>query len=67
MAPKGTPQPVLNVLRRVLAKVVAEPEFRTAIVPDEPFVMGVPAFEAFLLGENTKWERLVRESGATAD
>jgi tripartite-type tricarboxylate transporter receptor subunit TctC len=67
MVPKGTPQPALDLLRRMLAKVVAEAEFRVAVAPDEPFVMAVPAFEAFLLGENTKWERLVRESGATAD
>jgi tripartite-type tricarboxylate transporter receptor subunit TctC len=67
MAPQGIPQPALDVLRRALAKVVAEAEFRVAVAPDEPFVMTVPAFEAFLFSENTKWERLVRESGATAD
>jgi tripartite-type tricarboxylate transporter receptor subunit TctC len=67
MAPKGTPQPALDVLRRALAKVVAEADFRLAVAPDEPLVMTVPAFEAFLLGENTKWERLVRDSGASAD
>ena len=67
MTPKGTPQPVVDVLRRTLAKVVGEPEFRAAIAPDEPFIMTVPAFESFLLGENTKWERLVRESGASSD
>ncbi len=67
MAPQGTPQPVLDALRRALTKIVAEPEFRTAIAPDEPMVMSVPAFEAFLQTENVKWERLVRESGASAD
>lgn len=67
MVPQGVPQPALDTLRRALTKVVAEPEFRTAISPDEPFVMTPAGFEAFLAGENAKWERLVRESGATAD
>ncbi len=67
MAPQGTPQAVVEALRRALTKIVAEPEFRTAIAPDEPMVMSVPAFEAFLQTENAKWERLVRESGATAE
>lgn len=67
MASQGTPQPVVDALRRALTKIVAEPDFRTAIAPDEPMVMSVPAFEAFLQTENAKWERLVRESGATAE
>ena len=67
MVPQGVPPAALEHLRRALAKVVAEPEFRAAVAPDEPFVMPVPVFEAFLQGENTKWERLVRESGATSD
>ena len=67
MVPQGVPPAVLEHLRRALAKVVAEPEFRAAVAPDEPFVMPVSGFEAFLQGENTKWERLVRESGATSD
>lgn len=67
MAPQGMPGPALEALRRALTKIVAEPDFRTAIAPDEPMVMGVSAFEAFLQTENTKWERLVRESGASAE
>lgn len=67
MAPQGTPQPVLEILRRAAAKVVSEPDFRAQIAPDEPFPMSVPKFEAFLASENTKWERLVRDSGASAD
>jgi tripartite-type tricarboxylate transporter receptor subunit TctC len=67
MVPQGVPQPALNLLRRALAKVVAEPEFRAAISPDEPLVMVAPVFERFLQSENVKWERLVRESGATAE
>lgn len=67
MAPQGTPQPALEALRRAVAKVVSEPDFRHQIAPDEPFPMTVPKFEAFLASENTKWERLVRDSGAAAD
>ena len=67
MAPQGTPPAALEVLRRALAKVVAAPDFGAAVAPDDPFLMNVPSFEAFLDSENTKWERLVRESGASTE
>lgn len=67
MVQQGVPASALNVLRRAIAKVVADPEFRALVAPDEPFVMSVTSFEAFLLSENTKWEQLIRESGASVD
>jgi tripartite-type tricarboxylate transporter receptor subunit TctC len=55
------------VLRNAMAKVVTDPGFRTAIAPDEPLSMSLAEFDAFLKSENSKWERLVRESGATTE
>lgn len=67
MTPTGIPSASLKILRQAMAKVVTDPEFRAAIAPDEPFAMSVPNFEAFLLSEDSKWARLVKDSGATAD
>lgn len=67
MAPEGTPAPALKTLRQAMAKIVADPDFRTAVSPDLPFQMSASNFEAFLITENAKWEKLVRDSGTSAD
>ncbi|MDD0812845.1 tripartite tricarboxylate transporter substrate binding protein [Curvibacter sp. RS43] len=67
MAPEGVPASTLKVLRQAMAKVVSDPDFRTAVAPDTPFPMSTANFEAFLQTENAKWEKLIRDSGVTAD
>lgn len=64
VAPTGVPPAVLQTLRKATAKVVADPEFGQRIAPDEPLRMGVAEFEEFLGREHTKWEQIVKSSGA---
>ena len=69
MAPAGTPQPVISRLSEVFAKIVASPDTRAklAAVGSEPMTSTPEQFAAFYAKEVARWDKVIRESGATAE
>ena len=66
MAPKGTPDPVLQKLNAAVRKIVAMPEVKAAWGKQgaNPMSMDTKAFEAFLKKDIEKWAKIVEVSGA---
>lgn len=69
MAPAGTPQPVVNRLSRVFAKIVNSPDTqkRMMAVGAEPMSSTPEEFVPFFRKEIARWGKVIRESGATAE
>ena len=69
MAPKGTPLAVVSRLNAELGKITSNPEVRRAWAAQgaTPLNMGVEEFTRYVEGDITKWARIVKISGATAE
>ena len=69
MAPKGTPPAVVTKLNAELSKITSNPEVRRAwgAQGTTPMTMGVDAFTRYVNDDITKWARIVKISGATAE
>ena len=69
MAPKGTPPAVVTKLNAELSKITSNPEVRRAwgAQGTTPMTMGVDAFTRYVSDDITKWARIVKISGATAE
>lgn len=68
-APAGTPPAIAEKLSAAVVKIVASPQFAEKIAPlgMTPRKGGAADFEALLRSEYTRWERVVKESGAKVD
>jgi tripartite-type tricarboxylate transporter receptor subunit TctC len=68
MAPKGTPRPIVDLLNREIAKVIAKHDVRDAWAKQGafPMTMTPDAFEAYLNADIEKWAKVVKLSGAAA-
>jgi tripartite-type tricarboxylate transporter receptor subunit TctC len=66
MAPKGTPEPVLDKLNAEINKVLKRPEVREAWAKQgaEPMVMTREEFGKYLRDDIAKWAKVVEVSGA---
>ena len=69
LAPAGTPQPIVARINRELSKVMRFPEIRDRLVGlDLDLVASTPEdFGATIRKDVTKWSKVVKDSGATAD
>ncbi len=69
MAPKGTPQPIVDKLNAEIAKITGNAEVRKAWTAQgtTAMTMGVAEFTRFMNEDITKWERIVKISGAKVD
>jgi tripartite-type tricarboxylate transporter receptor subunit TctC len=69
LAPSGTPAPVLAVLRKEFAEVLASREYGEALAKNASELMpvGPDAADAFLANERRLWASAVRASGAKVD
>jgi tripartite-type tricarboxylate transporter receptor subunit TctC len=69
LAPKGTPQPIIDRLYRELVPVLASPEVRTYMSTAGIEIVGsTPAeFGQFFRAEKELWAKVVRETGAKID
>ncbi len=69
MAPKGTPYAIANLLNGEMRKAMAQPEMKARLQDlGTADVAGTPEqFGAFIKSEITKWGKVVKASGATAD
>lgn len=68
-APAKTPAPVVAKLNAALVKVLADPEVKKKLAEQgaEPYSEKPEQFAAFIAAETTKWSKVVKESGASAD
>ena len=69
VAPKGTPEPILNALNREINAAMVTPEVRAALAQQgvTPQLMSRNQFAAFLKSERDKWAKVVKATGATVD
>ncbi len=69
MAPKGTPAAVVNKLNAEVNKITSNTELRRAWAAQgtTAMSMGVDEFNRYLQNDITKWARVVKISGATAE
>ena len=69
VAPAGTPREVIDRLHLEIAKTLALQETRRTLeaLGMEPAGMGPDEFAAYLHTEISRWAKLVREAGLTAD
>ena len=69
LAPKGTPQPVIDRLHRELAVVMASPEVKAFYSGHNlEIVASTPAeFGRFFREEKERWARVVKDTGAKID
>ena len=69
MAPKNTPQPVVDRLNAEITKIVSSPETQAEWLKQGavPMTMTPAAFGKFLDDDIVKWARIVKISGARAD
>ena len=69
MAPKGTPRAIVDKLNAEISKITSNPEVRRtwAAQGTAALTMGVDEFARYTQDDITKWARIVKISGATAD
>jgi tripartite-type tricarboxylate transporter receptor subunit TctC len=69
LAPKGTPQPIIDKLHRELMQAIATPEVKTYMANAGIEIVGsTPAeFNRFFRAEKELWAKVVRETGAKVD
>jgi len=69
LAPKGTPQPIIDRLYRELKVVMAQPEVKTHFAEAGiEIVASTPAeMDGYFRSERDHWARVVKESGAKID
>ena len=65
----GTPKPVLDKINAALVKALAQPAVRAKIKEQGGEVVSETPeqFATFIKSESTKWGKVVKESGASAD
>ena len=69
MAPRGTPNDVVNKLNAEIRKIVNNPDVKTVWAKQGavPMSMTVTEFEHYLSADIAKWANIVKVSGAKAD
>ena len=69
MAPKGTPQPIVDRLNAEIGRIVNRPEIKAAWAKQgaEPMTMTPLDFTAYLEGDIEKWAKIVKISGAKGE
>jgi tripartite-type tricarboxylate transporter receptor subunit TctC len=62
MAPKNTPQPILDLLNRTITGILSRKDIKAAWEQQgaTPMVMTQPEFTAFMQGEVTKWAKVIQ-------
>jgi tripartite-type tricarboxylate transporter receptor subunit TctC len=69
IAPAGTPRPIIDKLNAALREAVAAPETKTKMAADgtEPLISTPEEYALDIDREETKWSKIVRESGAKVE
>jgi len=69
MAPKGTPQPIVDLLNREITKIVEKDVVKAAWAKQgaAPLSMSTDEFAQYLREDIAKWAKVVKISGAKVD
>jgi tripartite-type tricarboxylate transporter receptor subunit TctC len=67
MAPKGTPQPIIDLLHNTITGILSRPDIRQAWekLGAMPMVMTQPEFAAFMAAEVAKWAKIINDNHIT--
>ena len=65
MAPKGTPQEIVDRLNAEIARIIAKPSIREAWARQGavPMAMSPAQFDAFLRRDTDKWAKVIQQAG----
>jgi len=65
MAPKGTPQEIVDRLNAEIARIIAKPAIREAWAKQGavPMAMSPAQFDAFLRRDTDKWAKVIQQAG----
>ena len=69
LAPTGTPREVIDMLHSEVVKILAQPDVKERMAGDGADPVGnTPAeFSAYILTEMKKWQKVIKDAGATAE
>ena len=69
VAPAGTPRPIIDKLNAALREAVASPDTKDRMAADgtEPLISTPEEYAADIDLEETKWSKIVRQSGAKVE
>jgi tripartite-type tricarboxylate transporter receptor subunit TctC len=61
MAPKGTPQPIIDLLNRTIGRILSRPDIRSAWEKQgaTPVVLSQPTYAAYMAAQVAKWAKVV--------
>ncbi len=64
MAPKATPQPIVDLLNRTITTILQRPDIKDAWEKQgaTPLVMTQPQFDAFMKAEIVKWAKVIQDN-----
>ncbi len=67
MAPKGTPQPIIDLLHDTITTILSRPDIKQAWEKQgaTPMVMTQPAFAAFMAAQVAKWAKVIKDNHIT--
>jgi tripartite-type tricarboxylate transporter receptor subunit TctC len=67
MAPKGTPQPIVDLLHNSITAILSRPDIKEAWEKQgaTPMVMTQPQFAAFMAAEIAKWAKVIDDNHIT--
>jgi tripartite-type tricarboxylate transporter receptor subunit TctC len=64
MAPKNTPQPIVELLNRTIATILQRPDIKESWEKQgaTPLVMTQPEYAAFMQAEIVKWAKVIKDN-----
>ena len=67
MAPKNTPQPIVDLLSRTIISILQQPDIKKSWEDQgaTPLVMTQPQFAAFMQAEIVKWAKVIKDNHIT--
>jgi len=67
MAPKGTPQPIIDLLHNTITSILSRPDIKAAWENQgaTPMVMTQPEFAAFMAAQVAKWAKVINDNHIT--
>jgi tripartite-type tricarboxylate transporter receptor subunit TctC len=67
MAPKATPQPIVDLLNRTITDILSRPDIKESWEQQgaRPFTMTQPDYEAFMQAQIDKWAKVIKTNQIT--
>jgi tripartite-type tricarboxylate transporter receptor subunit TctC len=64
MAPKDTPQPIVDLLNKTITEILSRPDIKDAWEKQgaSPLVMSQPQYAAFMQAEIVKWAKVIKDN-----